>query len=161
VFSKTHFGDLTQSLEMVAAGPSPSALLASDYLLSLSFNLPTISFDTKQTPLCFRSVCLGLQSSSSSQILGLLPPPMTTQNIIMLVPPQRVHLVHHLHKVLHQFNSTFDGEGIICAIKMLVDQQADWPCPYEQNWPGYMGWQEPWTTKSCVSQLRLIWMCQN
>ena len=98
----------------VLAPTTRSDLLASDYASTSTFS-PAIHSTPKKhlSP-------LALVPIPPSPVIGPLPQPTTTQNFITSVPLQGEHPIHHLRKVLYEFNSTFGGEGIICAIETLL-----------------------------------------
>jgi len=62
-----------------------------------------------------------LDPSTSTSSSCKVPLPPTTTPTLTSVPLQGEHLIHHLHKVLYKFDSTFGSKGIICTINALLN----------------------------------------
>jgi hypothetical protein len=98
--------------------------LGSD-LTSSSFTPGLHSTPSKHLPILDASI-LPPTASSSSDLAPVVESSTTTaiptdSLIIASVPSPGEHPIHHLHKVLYEFNSTFSGQGIICAINTLLN----------------------------------------
>jgi hypothetical protein len=106
-------------------GPARSVPPLGSDLTSSSFTPALHSTPSKHLPILDTSL-LPLTASPPSD-LSLVAVPSTTTGIptdspiITSVPSPGEHPIHHLRRVLYEFNSTFSGQGIICAINTLLN----------------------------------------
>jgi hypothetical protein len=101
----------------VPVSPRPIPDLASN-----NNSLPTFIPASHSTPNRHLPAC-DLSISSSTLVMETSPPTATgaASSTITSVPSLGEHPIHHLRRVLYEFNSAFPGGGIICVINALLN----------------------------------------